>query len=136
MKQFTSPNVVYLENTDFNQRHKLVSSVQHPQRKRPYFKDVHVVVLVQGTYCGYCNDFKPIFQEVADQISPRVQFATIQIDSSAPSENIFQTNALTSIIQQPLQGVPLVVVFYNGKVVDTYKGERTFQHFLQYAQQF
>lgn len=136
MEYFTSPHIVYLEDTDFNSKYQLFSNVRHPQRKTQYFTDVYVVVLVQGTYCGYCNQFKPVFQQIAEQNSPRLQFATIQIDGKSSGEKIFQSDALSSIIQQPLKGVPLVLVFYNGQITSQYSGDRSYNDFSQYIHQF
>jgi len=115
MQQFNSPNVYYLENTEFDPDHRLIIPGL-------------AIVMVQGNYCGYCTQLKPIFQRVADELSqPGLIFATIQIDGAQPGEQVFKTDALSRIIGQPLQGVPLIVKFYDGYPVQSYSGGHSYE---------
>lgn len=124
MNEFNSDRVFYLEDFDF-QTGRLSSDIINRETGQKYF-DGLTVVLVQGNYCGHCTRFKPIFQQVANKLSGHVDFATIQVDGSLPSEQLFQTNALSQILQQELQGVPLVIKFRQGiRQGSEFQGERT-----------
>jgi thiol-disulfide isomerase/thioredoxin len=123
MQQFNSPNVYYLENSDFDSNYRLVSNVFNPYTGHPFFSGL-TIIMVQGNYCHYCTELKPKFQQVADNLSQQgIDFATIQIDSEQAGEQIFKTDALTYIIGKPLEGVPIVLKFYQGRVVDMYTGD-------------
>lgn len=132
MQQFNSPNVFYLENTDFNQNYIITTDVTNPLSGYPYFSGL-TVVMVQGNYCGYCTKLKPTFQQVADELASQgVDFATIQIDSDQVGEQVFKTDALAKILGQPLEGVPMLVKFYQGKVVDVYSGPHEYATIKQW----
>lgn len=123
MKYFNSPNIYYLEQQDFTPEYQLQSPLYKNNRR--LFSGL-TVLLVQGNYCGYCNDFKPIFQQVADQLSDDIDFATIQIDSHEPGETFFKGDGINYIINQQLEGVPLIVKMGNGFVLpnSSYQGNR------------
>lgn len=133
MTQFNSPNVYYLENTEFDSNYNLRSNLINKYTGAPFFSGI-TIVMVQGDYCGYCTQFKPHFQQVADELTPQgIDFATIQIDGKLPGEQIFTGDGLTNILKQPLQGVPLVVKFYQGRPVDQFMGEHTYGALKQWV---
>ncbi len=124
MNDFNSDRVFYLEDSDF-QNGRLVSNILNRETGKNYF-DGTTIVLVQGSYCGHCTSFKKVFQDVANKVSGHFDMATIQIDGKLPSEQIFQTGALNQILQQDLQGVPLVIKFRNGvRSGPEYQGDRS-----------
>jgi len=132
MQEFDTPNVVYLEQSDISPSDYRLSSggIINPVSGRPYFSG-RSAVLIQGNYCGYCSQFKPVFQNVADDLSDRIDFATIRTDSPNPGEALFKGDALSQIIGMPLQGVPQVIKFQNGAParlsngqVDVFQGDR------------
>jgi thiol-disulfide isomerase/thioredoxin len=121
MNIFNSPNVYYLEEQDFVNG-VLVGDGQ-------LFNGL-TIVLVQSNSCGYCAELKPVFQTLADSYaspppSPPLTFATIQVDSTNPSEQAFRGPLLTTILGgDPLRGVPLLIKLYKGRIVDKYTGSR------------
>jgi thiol-disulfide isomerase/thioredoxin len=125
--QFNSPNVYYLEDTDFDSQYNLKSHVMNEITGAPFFSGV-TIVMVQGDYCGYCTRLKPLYQQIANELSNQgIEFATIQIDGTQPGEQIFQGDALTYILRQPLQGVPLLLKYYQGQPVDQYSGDQSYE---------
>jgi len=113
--EFNSKNILYLEESEFDNNFRLISKIKKNTGK-PYFSR-RTVVFVQGNYCGYCSKMKPTFQKVADKLNDEnIDFATICIDSKNPKEKIFQTDVLTKIIGENLNGVPLILIFDNGHV--------------------
>jgi len=115
MKQLQEP-VIYLEESDFDSNLRV-----------PAFQGL-TILMVQGNYCGYCTQMKPIFQELAERMTGNgLTFATIQVDSEYPSEHIFRNpNFVNAFLRTNLPGVPYIVKMYNGVVVDdsVFKGNR------------
>jgi thiol-disulfide isomerase/thioredoxin len=129
---FNSPNIYYLEDSDFTPDYRLQSNVMKNGRR---LFDGKTVLMVQGNYCGYCTQFKPIFQQVADQLHDDMDFATIEIDGKLPSEQLFKGKDLEYIIQGPLEGVPYIVKMYQGMVIPStaFTGDRNYESFLKYC---
>jgi thiol-disulfide isomerase/thioredoxin len=123
MVEFNSVNVIYLEDTDFKNG-DLYSEYQNHNGKGIF--DDNVIVMVQGNYCHYCSDLKPIYQEIANNnTSSSVLFCTICIDSKQPSERAFaDSKFLKKIIKKDLQGVPLLIKFKNGRATQEFTGRR------------
>jgi len=115
MEYFNSPNVFYLEPSDFV-NNRLTSRMINPMTGKPYFDGI-TVIMIQGVYCGYCTKFKPHFQAVANSMCKQgFEFATIQTDGKdGPID-------LESILGEPIMGVPLVVKFFNGIPIAKYTG--------------
>jgi thiol-disulfide isomerase/thioredoxin len=126
---FNSPNVYYLEDGDFDANYNLNTPVIDPRTKLPFFAGT-TIVLVQGNFCGFCTKFKPAFQQVADDLTHAgypIEFATIQIDSENPSEQSFKNQqVMESILRHPMKGVPTVVKFNEGQLVDVFSGNNTY----------
>lgn len=101
--------VIYLEATDFNPMLSL---------------DKKVIVLIQGNYCPHCTHFKPMFQQLANQYSsPEIKFATIQIDGSLPTEQVFKDPSyMSKILNVGIRGVPALVKFNHGVPQGLYSG--------------
>ncbi len=132
MKQFSSPNVYYLENTEFDSNYILGSNMINETTGAPFFSGL-TIVMVQGNYCGYCTKMKPYFQAIADELSGEgVEFATIQTDGNEPGEQLFKGDALTHILRQPIEGVPMVVKFYQGEPVEVYHGDHNYEALKQW----
>lgn len=131
MTEFDSPNIYYLENSEFDPSYTLHSTLLNAQGK-PLFGGV-TIVMVQGNYCGYCTKLKPIFQQLANELTSRgIDFATIRIDGDGLGERLFRTDALTQILGHPLEGVPYICKFYQGRIVDAYQGEQSYAPLKQW----
>ncbi len=101
-------NVAYLEDGDITSDGKLKIPSNKP-----------VVVMISGDFCGYCKAFKPEFQKAANQVGGKANMATITIDKEKKLGK-----ELTSYVPG-FKGVPMVVVFKDGKYVKTFDGPRT-----------
>jgi thiol-disulfide isomerase/thioredoxin len=100
---FNSPNVIYLEQSEFDSNLNLSSPLLNRYSGQPLLSGL-TIVMIQGNYCGYCTKMKPMYQQVADElVSSGIDFATIQIDGTQRGEEIFGNSEFLS----PLLGKPL-----------------------------
>jgi len=107
--------VIYLEQSDFDQNLSV-----------PALQGLSVL-MIQGDFCGYCTQMKPIFQEVANNLHGKVNFVTIQVDSKYPNEKIFQNEKfVNAFVGTNLPGVPFIVKMIDGRVVpnSNYQGNK------------
>ena len=109
-------NVAYLEDGDISSNGTLKIDADKP-----------VVVMLQGTFCGYCTKFKPAFQEAANKLKNKVYMATVVIDKEKGLGK-----ELNNYIPN-FQGVPTVVIFKGGKYWKTYDGPRTAKDLVQFV---
>ncbi|MGD0329924.1 MAG: thioredoxin [Nitrososphaeria archaeon] len=58
-------------------------------------------------WCGPCKIMSPIFDEVANEISPKISFAKVNVDDSPNTAEKFS-----------IMGVPTVLYFKSGSLVD------------------
>lgn len=102
-------NIVYLEGQDIDDSGNLYP---HVGNGKP------VLLMVQGNFCGYCNQAKPAFQELVD-ISSAV-IATVQIDGETSDKQASQ-----KLSKNKGQGVPSYMGFdKNGKFKMLHNGGR------------
>jgi len=106
MKYLYKP-VAYLQASDFDSQGNLIN----PEIP----KNVPVVVMVQGNFCGYCTQAKPAFQQFAEQNNGRVFCATIQGDGQEEGEPELQKKL--SKFYDDFQGYPHYVLYRGGKRV-------------------
>jgi thiol-disulfide isomerase/thioredoxin len=126
MSYFNS-NIYYLEDSDLDNNYNLYSNILNPTTNQKFFNKL-VVVLIQGDYCGYCRQLKPVYQKLADTLSnDSITFCTIQIDSKNQNEQLFQDGkVMTNILRSNYVGVPVIALFYDGKLINIYEGDRTY----------
>lgn len=124
---FNSPHVYYLEPQDFNGR-QLVSPLYNPNSEKQLFSD-RCILLLQSNGCGYCTQFKPVYQQVANTLNRDTDFCTIQMDQFGDQ------NLIEQVMGQPIQGVPLVVKMYRGIVIPNsqYMGDRSPEDFYNWC---
>jgi len=110
--------IAYLESSDFNGK-----------SLKPTGKPT--VVMVQGTFCGYCTKAKPAFTEFASKTSAFP--STIQIDGGQSEKDAYK------IVQQldpSIRGVPVYLGFdRNGQYVKTHSGGRDAAALMAFSQQ-
>lgn len=133
MQEFQNGNVIYLEDLDV-QNGRLVSNEINPATGTPYFSGI-TLVMIQGSYCGHCTNLKPIFQQLADEVTGQlpIHFATIQVDGVEPTEQAWKGPLLAQLIGHELQGVPHIMRFYDGYALDEYSGDRSLESLYQYV---
>ncbi len=109
-------NVAYLEDGDITSDGKLKIPSNKP-----------VVVMLQGLFCGYCKKFLKDYQEAANRLKGKADMATIVIDKE---KNLGKevTNYVPGF-----KGVPMVVIFKNGKYSKTYDGPRKAADLIEFV---
>jgi thiol-disulfide isomerase/thioredoxin len=89
------------------------------------------VCLLQGNFCGYCTQVKPMFQNFAKN-NPQFQSVNIQIDGNDSEKRAFKK--LSNLVEP---GVPRFLAFSgDGKYLDFHKGERTEKDLLKFMNNF
>ena len=123
MTDFTRP-IGYLEDSDFDSQGKLVNP------NIP--KNIPVVIMIQASWCGYCQKAKPAFQKFANQNQGKVFCATIQADGIRPSEKALGKRL--SSIKKEFRGFPDYAVFKDGSPVDKQITGRAVEHLELFSQ--
>ncbi|HJV66768.1 MAG TPA: thioredoxin family protein [Geomonas sp.] len=70
-----------------------------------------VVVEFYANWCGYCQDFRPLYRDLAEYYKNRVRFATIDADKSPKLKAKLQ-----------VKGFPAFFIIKNGKMLDRWYG--------------
>ena len=115
--------IAYLEDTDFNKSGKLINP------NIP--KDVPVVVMIQASWCGYCQKAKPSFQEFANNNQDKVFCATIQVDGSRPSEKALGKRIKS--IKKNFKGFPDYLLYKSGSLVNRNISGREVSHLEDFS---
>ncbi len=126
-------SVIHLDQSSFNQNGVLTSNQKNSNGNK-LFSGL-TVVMIQGAFCHYCTEFKPAFAQVAQNLSKYGDFATIQIDSQDANKQLFRDgNLVNSLLGFQIQGVPVVMRFYQGKPWGgPYNGPRDAQHLQEWV---
>ena len=72
---------------------------------------VPVLIDFTATWCGPCKMLAPVIEELAGEYQGRVKVGKLDIDDNQATAQKFQ-----------IRGVPTVLLFHNGKVVDQMVG--------------
>lgn len=125
---FNSPFIYYLEKDDV-QNGVLTSDKINSFTNRPFFSKISIV-MIQGNFCGFCTQVKPYFEKLAAELHPYFDFMTIQTDGN----DGFDAALFRQVLGQELQGVPMFVKFYQGKVIPNseFQGERNYNELKQW----
>lgn len=82
------------------------------------------IVMMQGSFCGHCQNAKPDFQKFADQ--GKYYAATIQIDGSESEKKL--NNRLSKAFGDAYRGVPhYYKIDSSGKFTGHFTGGRTLE---------
>jgi thiol-disulfide isomerase/thioredoxin len=106
--------VAYLQDSDLDDKGDLINP------KIP--KNIPVIIMLQGDFCGYCTKAKPAFQELADENENKIFCATIQADGKEKGEN--ELGKRLNKIYSNFQGFPHYVGYKNGKFIKDHNGGR------------
>jgi thioredoxin-like negative regulator of GroEL len=124
---FNSPYIYYLETSDFDPTTFKLLPSSNPLTGETVFTGT-TILMIQGNFCGYCTQFKPVFSSLASELSPAIDFATIQTDGKEG----FNPDSINRIIRSEMRGVPTIVKLVQGEVVSIYEGPRTAQALKQW----
>lgn len=117
---FFKPNIGYLEDDDFTNNGLLSLNESRP-----------VLVMIQGSYCGYCTKMKPEYQKAADKVK-KCKFTTIELDGKLESEQKL-AKRLDHILPITIKGVPTVIAYKGGNFYKEYTGDRSEQSLIEFA---
>lgn len=104
MKYLNYP-IYYLQMSDFNSNGDIINP--------DIPKDVPVMIMIQGNFCGYCTQSKPEYQTFANKNINRVFTTTIQADGTEEGEK--ELGDIVKTIDSTFQGYPHYIAYYNGK---------------------
>ncbi len=89
----------------------LVYTLDFTNFERFINENENVVVDFFAEWCGPCKMMKPIFEQLAKEVSPSIKFAKLNVDQSPEvAEKFF------------IMGVPTIIFFKSGKVVEKIVG--------------
>ena len=104
---FEDTGIIFLEDGDF------VDGILYYNGKR-VTKGIWLI-MVQGSFCGYCKQTKPKFVEAANRVGSRelgqgVIFATIHTDSKYEGDRKL-AKAISGISGIPIPGIPAFLIY-------------------------
>ena len=109
---FSDENIIFLEDKDFDRNVNFI----------PKLHNKPLVVMVMGSFCGYCKQVAPIFSQFSKEM-PNVISSVIMIDGSDSEKRLGQR---LSKVDPNIEGVPTFMLFNsNGKYVKTHRGGRS-----------
>ena len=103
--------VHYLEDFDFDEVGNLTNK-QIP-------KNMLVLIMIQSSSCGHCDDAKPLFQDFANEMSDKVFCATIQTNGYKKKKTEIPLGERLNKFIPDFKGVPDYALYKNGKIIDT-----------------
>lgn len=84
------------------------------------------IILYYATWCGYCTDFKPVYNEMA-KFYKDITFTQVDIDKN--QEMISKNNKM--LYTYKVKSFPTIVLYKNGKYVRTFTQNRTQDNFAK-----
>ena len=118
---FNNSKVIFLEMKDFEGNVLTINGKPFPGT---------VLIMVQGSFCGYCTQAKPDFIKLAKRFgssylsNKSIVFATIKIDGELQEHQLGK--AIGKLTGETLSGVPAYLVYKNGKFSHLHTGGRDF----------
>ena len=119
---FNNSNVIFLEMKDFKGKVLTINGKPFPGT---------VLIMVQGSFCGYCTQAKPDFIKLANTFGSKslsnnsIVFATIKIDGDTEEQQLGK--AIGNLTGEKLSGVPAYLIYRNGKFSHLHTGGRDFE---------
>lgn len=87
--------------------------------------DIPVVVDFWASWCGPCQQFAPVFHDVAQELEPKIRF--VKVDTE-------QQGIIAA--RYAIRSIPTLIVFKQGKIVNQINGSLPKTLFKQWLAQF
>ncbi len=81
-----------------------------------------VIVDFYAPWCGHCRTQLPIIEQLADEMTDKAVFAKINVDENREKADEFF-----------ISGIPAILVFKNGKLVEQKSGVQSFDELKRIA---
>ena len=122
MNEFNDGSVAFLEDDDIDQQGHL----------RIGDTEKNVMVMIMGDFCGYCTKAAPVYHEFALKHGNDAFMTAVLIDGEETEKKLGQR--LRHLIPN-YQGVPMFVLFKDGKYTATHDGPRTVEGLESFLKQ-
>lgn len=110
--------MLYLEDSDFDGY-----TLKLPGR---------AFILISSKNCPHCQRIQPMFEELATIMNGKVWIATVPVnDSTMPPTVQALAKRIQSHLPVPIQGVPMFILYKNGKFATIHTGERSIKEFIK-----
>lgn len=90
--------------------------------------DTPVFVLFKTEWCGYCKDFKPIYEQLAKAYAGKITFGVVDVDENQHLKD----NINGFLYGYKILGFPTIIIYINGYYLHKYDGARDIQSMKQY----
>ncbi len=94
--------VVEIPNTDYF--YSLISDSD----SRNTIADRHIILDFTATWCGPCQQFKPMYEFVAEDYAGMVDFYRVDVDKNKELAQMFEVSSIPALVYIPIAGDPIM----------------------------
>ncbi len=109
-----------------------LTELSYEEWKALYDKGERFVFTVVQTYCGFCKQFKPVLNKIAEEHDVPIYYVDVLTLSDSDFDAF--TSTITYFKENERWGTPLTLIYENQKEIDNldgYVGEEQATDFLQ-----
>lgn len=90
--------------------------------------DKVVFILFKTEWCGYCTQFKPVYEQLAKFYNGKIIFTTVDADENQE----LRSNINSFLYGYKILGFPTIVMYINGFFLKKYSGDRSLESMKEY----